>query len=83
MVDRPLQRDVSDDSGCLMFTASFSLFSSADKVQQDVIACIGWQMKADRKIGALKAFQGYMWKEGYTNGDLKGEYVDMDAFFSR
>lgn len=30
-------------------------------------------MAADRKIGALKAFQGYMWKEGYENGQLKGE----------
>ena len=47
--------------------------SSAEKVQQDVIISIEWQMKADRKIGALKAFQGYMWKEGYANGDLRGE----------
>lgn len=49
-----------------------SLSSTAEKVQEDVIASIAWQMKADRKIGALKAFQGYMWKEGYANGDLKG-----------
>jgi methionine salvage enolase-phosphatase E1 len=46
--------------------------STAEKIQQDVIASIGWQMKADRKIGALKAFQGYMWREGYASGDLKG-----------
>ncbi|KAF9919213.1 hypothetical protein BX616_010948 [Lobosporangium transversale] len=45
---------------------------SSEKVQKDVIASIEWQMKADRKIGALKAFQGYMWKDGYANGDLKG-----------
>ncbi|KAF9429507.1 Enolase-phosphatase E1 [Podila epigama] len=51
---------------------------TAEKVQQDVIASIGWQMRADRKIGALKAFQGYMWKEGYANGNLKGElYSDV------
>jgi len=48
-------------------------FSTAEKVQEDVIASVEWQMKVDRKIGALKAFQGYMWKEGYENGDLKGE----------
>jgi enolase-phosphatase E1 len=30
-------------------------------------------MKADRKIGALKSFQGVMWKEGYASGELKGE----------
>jgi enolase-phosphatase E1 len=29
-------------------------------------------VKADRKIGALKAFQGYMWKEGYESGELRG-----------
>jgi enolase-phosphatase E1 len=29
-------------------------------------------MAADRKIGALKAFQGYMWKTGYENGELVG-----------
>lgn len=71
-MDRAFQSGVSGGSGFLIF-AAFFLFSSADKVQQDVIACIGWQMKADRKIGALKAFQGYMWKEGYASGDLKGE----------
>ncbi|KAF9094280.1 Enolase-phosphatase E1 [Mortierella sp. AD031] len=55
---------------------------SAEKVQQDVIASIEWQMKEDRKIGALKAFQGYMWREGYANGDLKGAlYEDVIPAF--
>ncbi|KAG0291346.1 Enolase-phosphatase E1 [Linnemannia gamsii] len=55
---------------------------TAEKVQQDVIASIGWQMKADRKIGALKAFQGYMWREGYASGDLKGAlYEDVIPAF--
>ena len=56
----------------LRLQLSILLNSTAEKVQEDVIASIGWQMKADRKIGALKAFQGYMWKDGYANGDLKG-----------
>ena len=30
-------------------------------------------MAADRKIGALKAFQGLMWKDGYVSGELRGE----------
>jgi enolase-phosphatase E1 len=37
-----------------------------------VIETIHWQMQADRKIGALKSFQGYMWKEGYESGILRG-----------
>ncbi|CAO3563937.1 unnamed protein product [Mortierella alpina] len=56
----------------------------AEKVQEDVIASIAWQMKADRKIGALKAFQGYMWKEGYASGDLKGAlYEDVVPAFDQ
>ncbi|KAF9152255.1 hypothetical protein BG015_005566 [Linnemannia schmuckeri] len=55
-----------------------------EKVQQDVIASIEWQMKADRKIGALKAFQGYMWREGYAKGDLKGAlYEDVIPAFDK
>ncbi|KAG2218707.1 hypothetical protein INT45_002415 [Circinella minor] len=37
---------------------------------------IAWQMAADRKIGALKAFQGLMWKDGYASGELRGEIYD-------
>ncbi|KAI9267974.1 2,3-diketo-5-methylthio-1-phosphopentane phosphatase [Phascolomyces articulosus] len=37
---------------------------------------IAWQMAADRKIGALKAFQGLMWKDGYAAGELRGEIYD-------
>ncbi|KAF9322690.1 Enolase-phosphatase E1 [Podila minutissima] len=77
-------KDIADGLAEATPIAVESAEISADKVQQDVIACIGWQMKADRKIGALKAFQGYMWKEGYTNGDLKGEiYPDVIPSFDQ
>ncbi|KAI9231706.1 hypothetical protein MVEG_08355 [Podila verticillata NRRL 6337] len=77
-------KDITDGLAEATPIAIESTEVSADKVQQDVIACIGWQMKADRKIGALKAFQGYMWKEGYTNGDLKGEiYPDVIPAFDQ
>lgn len=45
---------------------------SAEEIKKAVIETINWQMKADRKIGALKSFQGYMWKEGYESGVLRG-----------
>ncbi|CDS10961.1 hypothetical protein LRAMOSA03226 [Lichtheimia ramosa] len=48
----------------------------ADEIKKAVKQNIEWQMAADRKIGALKAFQGYMWKEGYASGELKGEVYD-------
>ncbi|KAG0039472.1 Enolase-phosphatase E1 [Podila clonocystis] len=77
-------KDIADGLAEATPIAVESAEISADKVQQDVIACIGWQMKADRKIGALKAFQGYMWKEGYANGDLKGEiYPDVVPSFEQ
>lgn len=47
--------------------------ASKEQIKEAVVKNIDWQMKADRKIGALKSFQGVMWKEGYASGELKGE----------
>ncbi|KAJ2831799.1 enolase-phosphatase E1 [Coemansia furcata] len=46
---------------------------SADEIRGKVLANVDWQMKADRKIGALKGLQGYMWRFGFESGTLKGE----------
>ncbi|KAJ2768469.1 enolase-phosphatase E1 [Coemansia nantahalensis] len=57
---------------------------SADEVRRKVLANIEWQMKADRKIGALKGLQGYMWKFGYEGGELRGAmYPDAVAAMKR
>ncbi|KAF9965871.1 hypothetical protein BGZ70_003916 [Mortierella alpina] len=85
---RPLlpkaERDVAEGLPEAVAIAKDSSEVTAEKVQEDVIASIAWQMKADRKIGALKAFQGYMWKEGYANGDLKGAlYEDVVPAFDQ
>ncbi|KAI9353107.1 2,3-diketo-5-methylthio-1-phosphopentane phosphatase [Pilaira anomala] len=50
--------------------------ASSQEVKDAVIKTIQWQMKADRKIGALKSFQGFMWKEGYESGELRGVVYD-------
>ncbi|KAF9572857.1 hypothetical protein EC968_009341 [Mortierella alpina] len=77
-------RDVAEGISEAVAIAKESPEVAAEKVQEDVIASIAWQMKADRKIGALKAFQGYMWKEGYSNGDLKGAlYEDVVPAFDQ
>ncbi|KAI8579442.1 hypothetical protein K450DRAFT_271982 [Umbelopsis ramanniana AG] len=58
--------------------------SNADQVRAAVQQCIEWQMQEDRKIGALKSFQGYMWKEGYESGELCGQvYDDVVPAFDR
>ncbi|KAI8325956.1 2,3-diketo-5-methylthio-1-phosphopentane phosphatase [Martensiomyces pterosporus] len=49
---------------------------SDEEVRRKVVANVDWQMKADRKIGALKGLQGYMWKFGYESGQLKGILYD-------
>ncbi|CAH1762529.1 4801_t:CDS:10 [Entrophospora sp. SA101] len=49
---------------------------NTDEVIKSVIHNIEWQMKADRKIGALKSFQGYMWKFGYESGELESLMYD-------
>ncbi|KAI1297748.1 hypothetical protein EDD11_006987 [Mortierella claussenii] len=75
-------KDIADGLSAATPIATESADVPSEKVQQDVIASIAWQMQADRKIGALKAFQGYMWKEGYGNGDLKGAlYEDVISAF--
>ncbi|KAI9018598.1 2,3-diketo-5-methylthio-1-phosphopentane phosphatase [Phycomyces nitens] len=48
----------------------------SEEIKAAIKKNIGWQMAADRKIGALKAFQGYMWKEGYSSGELRGQVYD-------
>ncbi|KAF9960172.1 Enolase-phosphatase E1 [Mortierella alpina] len=78
------EKDVAEGLSEAVAIAMESSEVNAEKVQEDVIASIAWQMKADRKIGALKAFQGYMWKEGYANGDLKGVlYEDVVPVFDQ
>ncbi|KAJ2491716.1 enolase-phosphatase E1 [Coemansia sp. RSA 2050] len=46
---------------------------SSDEIRRKVLANVDWQMRADRKIGALKGLQGYMWRFGFESGTLKGE----------
>jgi len=78
------EKDVAEGLPEAVAIAKESSDVPAEKVKEDVIASIAWQMKADRKIGALKAFQGYMWKEGYANGDLKGAlYEDVVPAFDQ
>ncbi|KAG0245744.1 HAD-like domain-containing protein [Mortierella sp. GBAus27b] len=69
-------KDIADGVSDATPIATESTDVTAEKVQEDVVASIEWQMRIDRKIGALKAFQGYMWKEGYANGALKGDIYD-------
>ncbi|GAB5593762.1 enolase-phosphatase E1 [Umbelopsis nana] len=49
---------------------------NADQVRAAIQQSIEWQMRKDRKIGALKSFQGFMWKEGYQSGELCGQVYD-------
>ena len=44
-------------------------------VIESVIANVNWQMDQDRKITALKQLQGHMWREGYSSGEIRGQYV--------
>ena len=44
-------------------------------VIDSVIANVNWQMDQDRKITALKQLQGHMWREGYSSGEIRGQYV--------
>ncbi|KAJ2481486.1 enolase-phosphatase E1 [Coemansia sp. RSA 2131] len=51
---------------------AINLDDNAEDVQRQVLENIELQMRADRKVGALKALQGYMWRFGYERGELQG-----------
>ena len=44
---------------------------SKKDLQHAVIKNIQWQMASDRKIAALKDFQGFMWRTAYDSGEIK------------
>ncbi|KND01422.1 2,3-diketo-5-methylthio-1-phosphopentane phosphatase [Spizellomyces punctatus DAOM BR117] len=49
-----------------------------EEICKSVIANVKWQMSIDRKIGPLKALQGYMWRSAYESGRIKGAvYEDV------
>ncbi len=50
----------------------------------EVCAVLDSWIKNDRKHGALKALQGFIWDKGYKSGDFKGHvYEDVKPFFEK
>ena len=41
-----------------------------------------WLMSLDRKLGSLKTIQGMIWKNGYENGSIKGQWVSPSQSLS-
>jgi enolase-phosphatase E1 len=57
---------------------------SADAHVHSAVAFVQWLMARDSKCTPLKALQGKIWREGYENGDLRGEvYPDVPRAFDR
>ncbi|KAI8905758.1 enolase-phosphatase E1 [Powellomyces hirtus] len=50
--------------------------AAAEQVRQSVVDNVRWQMSIDRKIGPLKALQGYMWRSAYESGQIQGAIYD-------
>jgi len=56
----------------------------ADHPPQLMLDYVYWLMDRDRKSPGLKALQGLIWKDGYLNGDLRGEvYPDVPSALER
>ena len=47
--------------------------SSSSSVRKAVVDNIRWLMAKDRKVTALKQFQGHMWRLGYQEKKVVGE----------
>ncbi|KAJ3020800.1 Enolase-phosphatase E1 [Thoreauomyces humboldtii] len=55
---------------------------TSHQVLESVVHNVRWQMSIDRKIGPLKALQGYMWRSAYEGGKIKGAvYADVVPAF--
>lgn len=55
-----------------------------EQVVRSIVEYIHWNIKADRKIGALKQLQGHIWDLGYKSGELKAQvYEDVPGFLQR
>ncbi|RUP45889.1 HAD-like domain-containing protein [Jimgerdemannia flammicorona] len=68
-------KDVTDGlPGAVLIPEETS--SSAEEVKRAISQNIRWQVAADRKIGALKSFQGYMWQGGYESGEIRSIVYD-------
>ena len=61
------------------------LSSSSDAAFIDsLVAYIKWSIEKDRKVPALKTFQGHIWAQGYASGQLVSSvYDDVPACFAR
>lgn len=55
-----------------------------EQVVRSLVEYVHWNIKADRKIGALKQLQGHIWDLGYKSGELKAQvYEDVPGFLQR
>ena len=59
--------------------------AASDELRQaTVVGYVHALMDRDRKSGPLKALQGRIWEQGYSDGELKGEvYPDVPTAFAR
>ncbi|RUS18988.1 hypothetical protein BC937DRAFT_88096 [Endogone sp. FLAS-F59071] len=63
-------KDVAEGlSGAVLIPEETS--SNTNDVKRAISQNIKWQVAADRKIGALKSFQGYMWQGGFESGVIR------------
>ncbi|XP_068683865.1 enolase-phosphatase E1-like isoform X1 [Montipora capricornis] len=65
--------DFNESSQCLDLNGDKI---SKDSIINALVKNVIWQMNSDRKTTALKQLQGHIWKEGYDNGEIKGEIYD-------
>lgn len=47
-----------------------------EKGSKIVANYVRWLIQTDRKVKPLKSLQGKIWREGYENGELKGDLFD-------
>ncbi|KAI7866901.1 2,3-diketo-5-methylthio-1-phosphopentane phosphatase [Spinellus fusiger] len=73
-----LREQAKTDIACGMTITSIptEAVATREEIKAIVKENIIYQVAVDRKVSALKSFQGYMWKEGYFSGELLGQIYD-------
>ncbi|KAJ3162451.1 Enolase-phosphatase E1 [Geranomyces michiganensis] len=76
--DKDIAAEVPGAIPVLPLPAASGEDSGNEAVRASVVANVQWQMAIDRKIGPLKALQGYMWRSAYESGEILGDvYPDV------
>jgi enolase-phosphatase E1 len=70
-----------DEQECQKHVTAIAELLEVEATREKIALGVKELVREDRKVGPLKALQGYMWREAYEQGLVKGQVYDdvLDA----